>query len=354
MTEVAAPTDGPLSVEQAMSALRAPVETSEPAPAEAVVDEAPEPEAEELPPEELESEAEPTADDIDDPEEPAIVDEQGVEPESDPVQPAIAAPPSWDAQGRADFAKLPRATQEIILAREVERDRAVSRAQSEANEAKRQVQTEVAGIAQLKATLEEVATNARAVFADRWANVDWATLARTDPAAYVINKADFDAEQAELQRVEQAQQVAHRAAEQAQAAEFQSYVQAEAAKLPEVAPELADPKEGRKRMQAVGQFLLSQGITSEALKGVSAVELGIAWDAYQWRQAKTKTVAELAKPRAPAPVAPRPATPRPAAPTAAQPAPPPRQRAVAIAETRLSKAGTVDNAMAVLRARRGG
>lgn len=351
MTEVAAPADGPLSVEQAISAIRAPVETPDAPAAEPVAEDAPEPEADLAP--ETESEAEPTAEETDDPETPVIDGEEDAQPESDPELPVIAAPQSWDAQGRAEFAKLPRATQEIILARETARDQATSRAQSEASEARKQAQAEVAGLAQLKTALEQVATKAGEVFADRWANVDWVTFARQDPQAYTIARAEFEAEQAELHQVRQAKSVAEKAAEQARDTEFQSYVQAEQAKLPTIAPDLVDPKEGKARMAKVGEFLLGLGVTPEALRGISAAELSIAYDAMQWRQAKTKTVADLAKPR-PAAVAPRPATPRPAAPSAAQPAPPPRQRAVQIAQNRLNASGKVDDAVALLRAQRGG
>jgi hypothetical protein len=353
MTETVAPeapAAGPLSMEAAMGILaqRRAEQAAPAAPEEA----APEPEPELEP----ESDAEPTAEEVPDPDdEPAIEDEGEEEPDSDPEAPAIAAPKSWDAKERAEFAKLPRTAQEIILARETERDQAISRALNEASSAKTKAETEaqakvtaeVAKLGELHTTLSQVVTQAQQAFAGKWDNVDWVAFARQDPQAYTIAKAEYEADVAAIQQTKAAEDVALRAKQEAQRAEFQNRQQAEAVRLSEIAPELVDPKDGPARRQKVAEFLVGLGIPQGALEGISALEAALAYDAMRFREGKAK-LAPQAKPKAP----PAPA-PKVAAPSAAPPPRPTRQRAVEAAKSRLRESGRMDDALAVLRARRG-
>lgn len=349
-----APDDGsaPLSVEQAITAIREPEAAPEPETVEDAPEGEPEaePEAEELP--EPESEAEPTADEPLDPETVIEDEEQTEEPESDPETPAIAAPQSWDAAERATFATLPPAAQEIILKRETERDRAVSKAQQEATGARKTAEADLAGLAQYKATFDQIVTRANQVFADKWSGVDWVAFARADPAAYSIARAEYEADAGEVQRVHTAQADAAKIQQQAEQTQFQSYVRDEFAKLTEIAPDLADPKAGAVKRTEVTQFLLAQGITQDSLRLISAAEMSIAHDAMQFRKLKATGKAAAARPATPAPRQ-TPAPARAAAPSAAPPARPSQHRTADAALAKLSKTGRFDDAMAVMRARRG-
>jgi hypothetical protein len=349
---------GALTVEQAMEALHAPAEPEAPAPEEPEQPDVVEPEAEA--PVEPESEGEPTPEEDPGPEEPATEDDpQGAEPESDPETPAIAAPQSWDAAERAEFAKLSRQAQEIILKRESERDRAVSKAQQEASTVRKQAEADLAQLAQTKAVFDQIATRANKVFADKWANVDWVALARQDPAAYTIAKAEHDAEAIEVQRVLQAQAEADRVSQQAQQTQFQSYVQAEFQRLAEIAPELApdprDPQKGAEKRGEVTKFLRGLGIPDDAIRQISAVEMVLAHEAMEFRKLKAKGASAAAAPKTPAkPATAKPSAPaRAAAPSAAPPVRPTQQRNLDTAMSRLSKTGSTDDAVAVLRAMRG-
>lgn len=348
-TDVETAGAAPLSMQDAMGILAQRRQAqAEPVP-EAPEEVAPEPD------EETESEAVPAAEDAPDPdEEPAIEGEETDEPESDPEQPAIAAPKSWDAKERAAFMRAPRDVQETILARETERDAAVSRALNEASVARGQaeaqaqarVQAEVAKVAELHTTLSSVVTEAKAAFAGKWDNVDWVAFARQDPSAYTIAKAEYDADLAALQRTHQAEQLALIARQEADNAAIQNRRQTEAARLPTLAPALADPKEGPARIAKLERFLIGLGVPQEALPDVTALQASIAYDAMLYREGKAKLAPQ---PKAKAPPAP---APKAAAPSAA-PQRPSRQRTGEAAMTRLKTSGRLDDALAVLKARRG-
>jgi hypothetical protein len=348
--------NAPLSIDQAVAAMVGPGDSQisdDAAPAEAadpVETDPAEPDDEAAGDQ---SEGDPAPDEADDPDaDPAIEGEQDDEPESDPDQPVIAAPKSWDAAERAEFAKLPRAAQEIVAARETERDKAVSRAQSEAGEARKQVETQLAGVGEFKAKLDQAVTKAQTVFAGKWDGIDWLTFAREDQAAYTIAKAGFDADQAELASIEATQAEAAEVQRKAEDREFQSYLQAEREKLTTEAPDLVDPAEGPARIAKVAKYLLSKGVTSTQLENISAFELSLAYDGIRFREGqdalKTATTAKTAT--APKPV-PKAAPTKTATPSAAAPARPTQQRSVEQARARLDKSGAVDDAVALLLAK---
>lgn len=347
--------NAPLSMDQAVAALVSADEPSitdaaAPAEADAEVDDAVEPD-EEAPAEQ--SEGDPTPEEGDDPDEnPAIEAEEDDEPESDPEQPVIAAPKSWGAAERAEFAKLPRAAQEIVAARETERDKAVSRAQSEAGEARKQVETQLAGVGEFKAKLDQAVTKAQTVFAGKWDGIDWLTFAREDQAAYTIAKAEFDADQAELASIEATRAEAAEVQRQAEHREFQSYLQAEREKLTTEAPDLVDPAEGPARIAKVAKYLLSKGVTSTQLENISAFELSLAYDGVRYREGQTALkTATTAKPATATKPASKAAPSKTATPSAAAPARPSPQRNVEQARARLDRSGSVEDAVALLLAK---
>jgi hypothetical protein len=316
-TEAQAAAEGPLSVEQAVGLLEAapdPVEPLEETPAQ-------------------ESEAEPTAEEAPDPEE-AIEGEEEAEPESDPETPAIAAPTSWDATERALFATLPPEAQQVIAGREAERDKAVSKAQTEATQAKQAATQEVQQIAQLKGHLEQILPKAQQVFQDKWANVDWVAWAQQDPQAAFIGREQFAAEQAEMGRLQAASQHAQRVAQQA-------FIAEEGEKLKTLAPELADPVKGPERRQAVAQYLIKAGADPQGLETLPAAAVAVAYKAYLYDQLQAGAK--------PTPKTPQPARPA-VKPTAAAPARTPQRQAEQITN-RFRQTGSVEDAVAMLDAR---
>lgn len=328
MSETAQVAEGaPLSIEQAMGLLGPVAETEqEAAPAEAVED--------------TPSEVVPTTEEADDPETPAIEGEQDQELESDPETPAIAAPKSWDAEERARFATLPKDVQSLIVNRETERDRAVSKAQQEASDQAKRTTQELAAIGEFKSKIAATLDQADQQFADVWDQVDWEALAAEDPQAYAINKERHA-------KAITAREQLRAAKASTEAAEFQSYIAAEKTKLSTVAPDLADPVKGGALLGKVGEFLLGLGYAANDLQRVSANDLAVAYDAYRWRQAQAGLTAQ---PR-PTLAAATPAKPA-LKPTASTQAASPQQRNVEQIRNRLAQTRDVDDAVAYLQASR--
>lgn len=320
MTDAATPEGGVLSIEAAIDQI-------EGVTPEAVETEAPEEAAEE---ETEQDEADPTAEG--EAEEPAETEEP------DPEVPAIDAPKSWDAEARKRFAELPRDVQETIAAREADRDRAVSQANQKANEVTQQAQKAMEGFGQLKAQIDQTLEVALPTFKSRWEGIDWVQWTRDDPMAALEGKALYEQEQAQLSELQAART-------NAEAAEHRQHVTTEATKLAELAPDLVDPAKGPERKREVGMFLLSQGYTQEQLKWTGAADLAIAYDAMRYRALQDKARAELTKPK-PA----KPATPA-VKPAASQPRTS-QQRSVEQLRARLTKSGSIEDAVALLEARR--
>lgn len=337
-------TSGPLSVTEAIAQLQAtpvaPTEPAAPAPGAPGSELAVEPEHE--------PEAEPTAEDALAPEAPA-----GEEPEQplEPEIPAVEPPHYWDAAAKARFAELSPELQAVTLEQWKNGERVVNKAQEEAatarkgaDEARQKAEAEFTSAADLNRRLGEIVPKAEETFKSRWDGVDWVALSKADPDQYVQAKAMFDAEQADLQRLQVARQDADKVENEKRTQARTELVKAEAEKLKTLAPDLADPKQGPARMRELVDFLTGAGLSTQQLANASALELALAYDAMKHRKALA-AAASAARPKTP-PIPARPAA-RPAAGGGT-----PQKTAPAAAMDRLRQSGSRDDAMAVLKARR--
>lgn len=332
------PETGAINIDQAagiLSAIRAapavePVEREE-APAEAAAE----------PIDGTPSEAEPTAEEAPELEEPT----GEAEPEEGEAElPPIAAPQSWDAEAKAEFEALPRKAQEIVAKRETDRDKVVQRSIQETADARKLAEAKTAEaqqVANIKGFLDQVVPQLAHAFQNKWA--DWtpahqAELARTDPAGYVARKAAFEAEAAEVGRLnavnQQAQQVAH-----------QQFLAAETEKLKTAEPALFDPKEGPARRQALVHYMVAEKVPADQIPLLDANTLRLGYKAYLWDQSQAKARSAAQPARTPAPAA------APVRPAAAQPAPS-RTRSLDTARARVDQTGSIDDAVALMRAKR--
>lgn len=327
MSEAEAPVAGPLTVDQAVASLLTPEPTEEQAP------EAPEAAAEEPQTEGDDQSPEDTPDEAAEPSE-----GEETEAEDEPV--VAAEPPKyWSKDAKEAFGKLPPDLQAVVLAQEGPREEAAAKAKAEAAERIKAADAEMSKVSQLAEQLGEFLPRAVQKFASQWgADPDWVAYAQEHGAeAMTIAKAQYDADAADLLKLQ-------RATEQAQAEAQTAYVKAEFAKLAEIAPELADPTEGLTRRQEITKYLVAQGVDPEGVRNISATEMLLAQKAMKWDAAQA---AARAAPK-----------PKPAPPPKAAVRPSPAQgqssaqRTAQQIQNRFSQTRSVDDAVALLLAKK--
>lgn len=202
-------------------------------------------------------------------EEQAHGEDEGADPAS--KEPLIERPKSWTESEEAEWQATPRALQQKIAARELERDVALRRNQNEVAEklkgltAKEQQMEQAilqAGV-QAKAAEQTLLRDQQRDFPDIKTLDDIRKLADTDPFRYL----QWDAHQKELI----AAQFVRQQAEGQQAQERQSKraaLEAEQTKLlHEMVPDMADPKKAaEKRERAVAMLNDDLGLKTETLQ----------------------------------------------------------------------------------------
>jgi len=330
-TESTSPDGGAMSVEQAVEALNPSPAPQEPAAPEEAAVEAPEPQ-------EAPSEAEPEAEETpSEPDEATAEEDETVPPE--PETPAIEPPSFWDADAKAAFAALPPEQQSLIAAAATKQAKEASKAIQQAAEARKTAESQAGKVNDLAAALNDFLPRAVDVFKGKWDGIDWSAWAEQDPTEAFKGKLQYEAEMAELQRMTSAK-------EQADKLAAEQFVKEEFAKLPEVAPELVDPKEGQARRTALARYLVEgEIVTRDQLANLSAKEMSIAYKAMLFDQLKA------APPKVQPKTAPLAAKP-PARPAAA-PQRTPQSRSIEQLTARLAKTGDVDDAVRLIRSRQG-
>lgn len=326
----AAPESAPLSVDQAIAALL----PQDEAPAEQPQDE---------PDEQPESEGEPTPEDAEGaPDEaPAEGGDDAEQPE--PETPAVEAPHFWDAAAKSRFAQLPPDLQAVVMEQERNREAFKSRAVEEAAKARKEAEGRASQLTQLSEQLSAVRDQTQAIFKDRWSEVNWVELAgQVSAEQYNALKAQYEAEQTQAQKATQAAQVAEQEA-------FKEYLRSESAKLPDLVPDFADPKDGQARYQRVAQFAVERGFAPDEFRRASAVELSILYDAMRYREAEATAKAAATGQRTKSPAAAPPS--RAIRPTAAPRQSSQTQQAISV-QNRFNAKPSVDNAVALLLAPR--
>lgn len=350
----AAPASGAISREQAAGLLDA--QEAPEAAAEAPAEEAPA-EEEEQPAEEAGG-AEEAAAEAPEGEEESEPGTEGTEGEAQ-AQP-LPAPQFWAADQKAVFDGLPREAQEVILTQERNRNAAVSKAIDQAAQARNAAQAQLAQAAEVAARHQAALAAAPGVDQENipgvtdpngqpmtWAQLDWDLAERTNPQLAGALRATYD------HRVRQRDAALTAAAQSAQAAQaqadgqaFQAYVATEHGKLQQLNPTLA--ADGAKK-SAIAQYLVSNGIAPEALRGIGATELVLAEKAMNWDRLNAGKTTAPAKPNTQQRTPARPGV----RPTGAAPAATPVKRAAQEAGNRFAQTRGKDDAIAFLNARSG-
>ena len=308
---------GALSVDQAVESLIAPPEDDTAAPVEAA---APETEADPDPAEDT-SEAEEPGDG----EETEEVAEAAAEP--------VDAPQWWDAEAKAKFAALAPDLQAIVLAQEDKREAVTAKAKQEAAEERKAAQQEIQGVRQLAEQLGEFLPRAVETFQRQWGEPDWAAVAKEHGAdqAFIL-KTEYEDQQRQLQQVAEAKRQAD---DQVRIDNLRS----ENEKLK------GTPLEAVTARQDVAKYLTDSGYDRADLANVTARDLLLAHKAMLYDKAQAALKAKPQKPAAPAPAK------APVRPAAAQPGTS-QTRNVAQISNRFAQTKSVDDAVALLLARK--
>lgn len=286
-TDASAAESGFLTVDQAVTQLNEPEKEQDAAPA--VVETPP---AEEI-------EAAPTAEGADEPA--AVIEGEETEQveQEEKTLPAIEPPKFWDAEAKKRFSELPRDVQEIVSKNEQLGVTATAKSLEGAATARKAAEAEASKLAAYTGELDKLIPQAKSTFQSRWGNgeIDWAKVAEQHGVEHAFTlKNQYEQESKTLQQLETAKDVV----EQQQ---FAKFVEAEAAKLPELVPDLVDPKEGPKRREALTKFLIDTGIPKDRIPYVTATEASVAYDAMRWREAQAQAKAKIASPVTPKPAA---------------------------------------------------
>lgn len=323
-----APEDGAgggLSVEQAVAALDSAPETpEEAAPEEAVA------------PEEITSETSADAEPADQAENLGDGETEGVEEEqaATPLDPPLY----WKPEAKDAFAKLPPELQAVVLEQEGPREAAASKAKAEAAQVAQAAEKELVSTQTLARALSERIPQWLVTFEQRWGTQtpDWSAVAQEHGVeAMTLAKLEFDKEAGQLREALAARHHAEALAEKA-------WTKAEAARLAEIAPDLADPERGGERLQEIAAYAITQGVEAETLSKASAAHFVIA------RKAMLYDRAQAALKAAP--------TPKPAAQQARGPVRPaaaaaqlsPKNQQAVIAKDRFVQTRSIDDAVALL------
>lgn len=260
------------------------------------------------------------------------------QPEQTEVEP-IDAPNWWDADAKGRFAELSPELQEIVKIQEDKREAITQKAKQEASEARKNADAEAKKLASLAERAENVLDSVNEVFKSKWDGMTpevWAELAATDPETAFQLKLEYDADKERLSNVRAAQ------AETAKVTQEQHFSE-QRTRLLEINPKLATDQ---KQLEAVGSYIVSNGIPVEVISSATADELNIVWKAMQYDSMMAKARAVKEAP----PVVTKPAPQKSLAPAASRETPlPPQQREVQQIKNRLAQTGSRDDLAALFK-----
>src|SRR6185312_16353978 len=230
--------------------------------------------------------------------------------EADPAQqPPLDLTRSWDKAKADAWTKLDRATQEYLLEHDSKSSAEIRRAQNEAAEQRKSLETEKGAVAQarqqyeaaLPALLQTLHEQQQGEFSDIKTMADVENLARNDWPRYAL----WDAQQKKIAAVQQELT----AAQQRQESEFNSkwsdYASKQDQLLVERVPELADKDKASKLRDAAASVLRDVGFDDKEIASAYTGKAGISLrdarlgqiiiDAAKYREAKTAAAKPVLK-----------------------------------------------------------
>jgi len=201
-------------------------------------------------------------------------------------EPAIDPPISWGTDAKELFGQLPSDLQKQVVEREAQRERFVQQKAAETAEATRTA--EARALSQFAETQRQYASELEqyaSFFAPQPPNP---AMASTDPVAFIQLNAQYQAELAQQQQLQQrsyqAQQEAYQRSQQADAAQFQ----ADIAILEQAIPEWSDVAKRQELLTDVTRIGAELGYTQEVMAQASAADVLALRKAAEWKSKASK------------------------------------------------------------------
>jgi hypothetical protein len=250
-----------------------------------------------------EDEAEETASDVEDEGDDAVAEGGGQEDETaedtaDEEAEASAedgeAPEFWSAEDKAAWESVPAELRPVLKKYEQQRVEFVNEKAREAAQVRTQAAQDVeranAVIVQAAQWWQQTGPALQRAFANKWAQVDWKTLAEKEPAEYARLDQERQKEQALLAEANRRQQEDTKAATERAAQALELVKQAENAKLAHKLPDyFGSPEKAQKTYGELGKFLFSKGIPADRIAQIhEAPIIEMALNAMRFDQAQKK------------------------------------------------------------------
>jgi hypothetical protein len=270
-------------------------------------------------------------------------DDEGASSEDGEQQPAKAVKPpaSWAKDAQEAFAKLPPDLQEVVAAREKERESFANTKAQEAAQARKE-REELLTFATQEVT--KTLRMAQDAIEGEFAGIDWTTLQASDPTTFLQLDAMRKQRLEKIMGLQQQREALSAEQERVNAAQAQAALQEEAAKVLPVLKELVGESFTPAQFQKdVGTFLETSGVPKEL---IGKIQTG--WELTIATKAMLFDKMQAAKTRAAQKVASAPRVQKPGSkPMVAEQG---HTQKIKAASARLDKTGSIDDAVALLRA----
>lgn len=296
--------------------------------------------------------------------EPELPEQGNADPETDPGEqteateqdqnPPIEPPRSWTKEAKDRWATLPRETQEYLAQREQERDRGLRQSQNEIAEARKAAQAEREAVekarkdyeAKLPALMQALQDANAGQFSDIRTIDDVTKLAQEDPFRYL----QWQAHQSKMAAVQSEMDKANKERETETQSKWAKHVQDESARFAESLSE-ADQKRLEELNRAAPDFLKERGFTPQELTDLANGKDKLSiWD-HRVQSLILDGMKYQALQKAPPKAVQKPVPPV-QRPGAAQPRGAANVASIQALNQRLSESGSIDDALALMRARR--
>lgn len=220
-------------------------------------------------------------------------------------------PPSWPADQADHWAQLPAETQEFVLAREAERERAVNAKFQESANARKEAQTEreqaKAVRTQLADQLDMLAAAIQPVKPD--ARAYGAGTGQYNREAYDFALAEYETQSAALAQLTEQRNAIKAQADQEAATSFETWKQEHEARfaprlLADV-PELTDATKADPLIRELVKYAIDAGVPEDVFaedqqKYITSAQLHLLWKAAQYDKLRANPPQAKPKPASPA------------------------------------------------------